>query len=382
MATKKKKKGDEVVFDFTTKDAKVQKTPFWKMPKKSKPMEISEALRGLSLYLSEGFRETQALTASAEDYKKTSIGLALTNASALMEGEGVDIRTALFAQDSIPMPVRQLIKNSADPVSLIENIEEAAEMLEKTTDVGRRIKGVLIGPGITFAMGLAFLVFAVIWFIPNLQETFLSFSDEPPPLTVAVMEFTGVLKWVAIAGTVLVFASWAWWVVFGRKVEKYQVFFNTIALTKIKGLSPILQLTVFSRHTRLLVANLDGGEREAKALRHAGDGCGSPAFKKISDDHILAMESTGARLADYADSPVFPKQAKILRSSGDLGSISETGRRLAERLDREAAYRLDSLSEKLGPVMNIIVMSLVGFVVVLVMAPMFGMFPAMLDSLQ
>lgn len=373
---------EEVVYDFAVQEVKVQKIPFWKMPKKSKPSEISEALRGLALYLSENFREVAALKAVAEDYEKTTVGEALKSAAKLMETDGIDVRLALFAQEAIPMPVRQLIKNSADPISLVENIEESASMLEKTTDVGRRIKQVLIGPGITFAMGLAFLIFAIVWFIPDLQETFLTFADEPPPMTVLIMDITDVLKYVALGIAGVSGLVWLWWLLYARKLERYQVWLNTILLTKIKGLSPILQLTVFSRHTRLLVANLEGGERETKALRHAGDGCGSPAFKKISEDHIIQMETEGSKLADYASSPIMPKQARILRGGGDLGAITTVGKRLAERLDYESSYRLDSLSEKLGPIVNIAVMSLVGIVVILVMAPMFSMFPAMMESLQ
>jgi type IV pilus assembly protein PilC len=373
---------EEVIFDFNVTEVKPQKIPLWKMPKKSKPSEISEALRGLSLYLAEGFREVAALKAVAEDYKRTTIGAGLTSAAAMMEKDGVDVRQAIFAQEAIPMPVRQLIKNSADPVSLVENIEEAASMLEKTTDVGRRIRGVLIAPGITFFMGVAFLIFAVVWFIPNLQKTFLTFTSKPPELTVVIMDVTEVLKWVTLALTGLILAAWAWWLLYARKIERYQVMLNTFILTKIKGVSPIFQLTVFSRHTRLLIANLEGGERETKALRHAGDGCGSAAFKKLSEDHIVQMETVGARLADYASNPIMPKQARILRGSGDLGTITTTGKRLADRLDYESAYRLDSLAEKLGPTVNIVVMSLVGVVVILVMAPMFTMFPAMMGALN
>lgn len=357
------------------------KKPFfvWNKGKKSKPELVAQAMRSLAMLLRIGEGEATSLEIIGEQFKKYEVGKAFIDASDLMNTRGATFKQALMEQDVLPRVAKQMIDAATNSSQLHENISKAARLVGESVSVRKKIMNQLIQPAFMLGLAMVFMFIAVFFIIPGFDSIFSQLGAETPMMTVVLLQVADVLKWVISGAILVVVLGAAYWLLIGRRSPRVRAAVDRFML-KVPAVGPILQLSATGRMFDLLATSLESGQDEAEALRSAVRGCGNDAIREHGEDHAVAMINGEVNLKQVMDSKLFPYAAsRMVLSSPTVIQQIQIMRELSAEYDQETKVQLDKLSKTLEPTVNYLVYGLVGVLVVIVILPMYSIYPAMMD---
>ncbi|MGP5014505.1 type II secretion system F family protein [Glutamicibacter ardleyensis] len=349
------------------------------MTRKADPETIARCLRALSLQLSMSTSEQTALSTIGEQYRKFDIGRKLTKASNDMVANGTTLSEVLSEVDVIPLISRKLIASSQSTSQLYANIKSASEMVSDAKTVKKRIVSALIPSLFNVGVTLAFMFFAVNVIVPKMITVFSNFHAETPTTTFVLLSVAESLKWVVATIFVASLVFMLWWTAFGRRSERFRTIMDRV-LIKVPYIGEILVFSSTSRLFKNLALNLNAGMSETEALKSSASGCGNDALRDVCVKHTKAMFEMGAPFKGFVDSKLFPVSARqlVLASTTSYQAI-ELFEGLSPEFHQESKMMMDSFSKTLEPVVGIVTQLLLGVTILMVMFPMFQIYPALLN---
>ncbi|MGP4994567.1 type II secretion system F family protein [Glutamicibacter ardleyensis] len=365
----------------TVEEPKTKRKPLitFTRGKRADPDTLARSLRALSLQLSLSTSEHSALRSVGEDFKKYDIGHKYIKASDDMFQNGITLTDALAGIETLPLISRKLIASSQTSSQLYGNIRSASNMVSDAKGVKKRIVSALIPSAFNLAMTLAFLFVAVNFIIPKMIEAFSNFHAETPATTIALLAIAGVLKWVVIAITAgsLLFALW--WTAFGRRSERFRTIMDRV-LIRVPFIGEILMYSAVSRLFSNLALNLRAGLSEIEALESSASGCGNDAIRAVCTKHTKVMLSEGALFKGFVDSKVFPLSARqLVLASATSHQAIELFEGYAPEYQEESRRMMDSFSKTLEPTVGAFTQIAMGVIILMVMFPIFSIYPAILN---
>lgn len=340
---------------------------------------IARSLRALSLHLSMSTSEQIALRTIGEQFKKFDIGHKYIKASIQMEEQGSTLAEALTSIETLPLQSRKLIGSSQSSAQLYGNIEAASRMVSDAKSVKKKLVAALIPSVFNIAMTVLFVSFAVIFIIPKMVDVFGNFSAETPATTLALLAIAEASKWIILIVLVVILVFSLWWAAFGRRSERFRTLMDRF-LIKVPYVGEILMLASTSRLFNNLALNLRAGMPETEALESAASGCGNDAIRSVCMKHSKSMIADGALFKDFADSKVFPVSARqmVLASATSYQAI-ELFEGYAPEYDKESKLMMESFSKTLEPTVGTFTQILLGITILMVMFPMFSIYPSLLE---
>lgn len=340
---------------------------------------IARSLRALSLHLSMSTSEHVALRTIGEQFKKFDIGHKYMKASTQMEERGITLAEALVSIDTLPLQSRKLIGSSQSSSQLYGNIAAASRMVSDAKGVKKQLISALIPSAFNLAMVIAFVAFAVAFVIPKMIEVFGNFEAETPATTLVLLAIAGTAKWVIIIALAVALVFTLWWVAFGRRSERFRTLMDRV-LIKVPYVGEILIYASTSRLFHNLAVNLRAGMPETEALESSASGCGNDAIRAVCMKHAKAMIHDGEVFKNFAESKVFPVSARqmILASATSYQAI-ELFEGFAPEYDKESKLMMDSFSKTLEPTVGAFTQIILGITILMVMFPMFSIYPALLQ---
>lgn len=357
----------------------IKKAPtfVWYKGRKSKPATIAQSIRSLVMNLKVGTPEVRALEIVGKQYSRYEIGKAYLNAAKVMSEEGAGFRQALIAEEIIPRTVKELIAASATSAALQENLTHAATLINHSQAVKRKLIVAMISPASTVLLCIVALFVSSAYVIPGLVGMFVQLDAETPAMTLILLQASEVTKYV-LGGLMAVGGAFGlYWMLFGRKSDRFKSMVDGIAI-RIPQVGPIIQLSTVSRLFHLLATNLQAGMSEPEALRGAASGCGNEAVKYHCLRHAERMLAEGVPLKDFVQTRLIPEDAaNLLASSPSIGQEIETMREIGPEYRAEADIRLEGLSESITPIVSVFVYVLAALLVVAMVLPIYDMYPAM-----
>lgn len=347
--------------------------------KKAKPLLMAQSLRALAMILKVGESEARALQITGEQFKKYDVGRAFTRAAQTMREEGATFKQAIAAEDVFPRTVQELVAAAPTVSAMHKNLIQAANLTSQAQSVKKKLLIAMIQPGFMMMMCLVFMFIASAVILPGFVKTFATLQAETPPATTIMLNVTEVTKYV-VGGIIALLILWAlFWVTFGRRSDTIRAFMDRVSIkTPIMG--NIVQLASTSRMFELLSTNLSTGMGESAALESAGAGSGNEAIRAHAYLHSQRMLNEGARLSEFAQTDLFPENAKyMLAAAPSVHQQIEIMQELAPEYRKEADTQLEAFSKTLEPLVNYVVYAVAGLLIVAVMVPMYAMFPALMD---
>ncbi|MGP5262794.1 MULTISPECIES: type II secretion system F family protein [Glutamicibacter] len=340
---------------------------------------IARSLRSLSLQLSLSTSEQTALLTIGEQYRKYDIGHKFIKASNDMVANGTTLSEALASIDMIPLISRQLIASSQNTSQLYANIKSASEMVADSKSVKKRVWGALIPSIFNVAVTLAFMFVAVNFIVPKMIEVFGNFQAETPATTYVLLAVAEVVKWTVATVFIVTLVFMLWWTAFGRRSERFRTIMDKV-LIRVPYIGEVLMYSSTGRLFNGLALNLKAGMSETEALKNSASGCGNDAIRSVCMKHTKAMVNEGASFKHFVDSKFFPPGARqlVLASSTSYQAV-ELFEEFAPSYQNESRLMLETFSETLRPSVNFITQLLLGITIVMVVFPMFQIYPALLD---
>jgi len=360
-----------------------EKAPlFTVVGKKSRPDDIAETLEDLASMLESGESEDRALRTLAHHYAKFNVGKAYNRAADLI-ARGETIKAALSAQtDTFPRVVRELIGAASTPRDLHRNLRRSAQLIVESSDVKAQIKAALFKPMFMFGIVIVFVVVAAQWLLPMVANVFTSIGSKTPKSTTIMIAVGGDVKWVFVVIAILILLWVIYWYGFGRKIEAVRIWKDRMAI-QVPLIGPINQMQAAARFSDVVSVCLGSGIPEVEALEIGARACGNEALQAHVNDHIGNQKLGNAVFADVADTPLLPWNFKNrIEVSPSPRERIKVMADLAEIFHKKARRRLNTFADRVGPITEMMVLSIAAVVILAIAIPVTSFAPQMMGMVK
>lgn len=287
------------------------------------------------------------------------------------EGGSFSSALAQFPQ-TFPLFYINMIRSGELGGNLSQTLNRLADFIDNDIHIRQQIKGSLLYPGIIFAVGLLTIFILMTFVLPKLTIMFEDFDTQLPLPTQAVIAasaFFAQFWWLLLLLTgAAAYAAVRWLQTPQGQTNTQQL------LLKLPLLKIFVQHSQMALFSRSMATLLEGGVNISSALESVAQTIDNPFFKEEIYKIAHKVKEGSSLTAAARECPYFSELAINLIIVGEEGGKLEKGLyKLASICERSTAQTAQRFVTILGPVVLIVIVSIVGFVIVSMLLPMFQM---------
>lgn len=289
--------------------------------------------------------------------------------------DGFSFSRALAKQPDVFSPVYISMVRAGEMSGAMDQIlDRLATYLEREYELRKRVQAATTYPLVIFVACCMVTIFLLNYVFPTFIELFEGINMALPWTTRALITITQTLRNPAVmvpAIIAMVFAlvgvrhyirtpvgrrQWSW------------------LMLEMPMLGAINQKVALNRMCRTLATMLDSGIPMLHSLKIVAYSVNNAVVADVVEEVTAGMK-TGTRLSQpLSDYKVFPPMMiHMVRVGEETGNLSHMLRKLADFYDAEIEYTLDSFTSVLEPIMIAVMGLLVGFVLLAVFQPIYGL---------
>lgn len=299
----------------------------------------------------------EALSGISEDVKE---GKSLS--------ESMDLYPELF-----PTLLVQMIKSGEVSGNLQEVLDRMATYYEKQYNLKQKISTALTYPIVVSTFAILITIFLLVGIVPIFGDMYASMGEELPLITQLVLGLSEAIKkywWIfatIIAGFVFIFQQM-------RKKDSGVYYFDHLSL-KLPIVGPFIQKSVLARMTQTLSSLLNSSVPILQAIDVTSDIVGNQVVKEVLLDARKSLERGESLAKPMEESWVFPPLIiQMIHVGEESGALDEMLLKVANIYEQEVNEASDKLQSLIEPVLIIFLAVIVGFIVLSIVIPMFGLF--------
>lgn len=327
-------------------------------------------IANLSTLLGAGISILEAIDSLLEDAKDNQKILLSTLKQDVSQGNRIHTSLAKFPRIFDKVTVN-LIKASEEAGTLETTLKDIKKNIKKEMEFNDKVKSALLYPVLILVVFFGVLLLMLIVVIPRISTVFSRLKvDLPLPTKVLIfvsnllLDYTLPIIVITVAVTIGLF--------FLFKKNRTLFIRPFLQLPPVSGLIKEIDLT---RLTRSLYLLLSSGITITNALELTED----IAINKNISRAVTNSKSTvssGKRLSEGLRSPkgAIPSLMIKITEAGERSGALETAMQdLSEHFDYEVSNTLKTITTLLEPLMLIFVSILVGFMMIAIIAPIYGL---------
>lgn len=252
-------------------------------------------------------------------------------------------------------------------------LNRLADQMEKDSELVSKVRGAMVYPGLIFVVMIAALVFILTVVVPQLKVVFDSIDTKLPWNTQLLLDISSVMqsKGILIAGVAVVVVFFG--LRFAKRNLKAKHFVHQTML-KIPVFGGVIKKINIARFSRTLGALLGSGIPVLEALQVVGNSLTNVIMQeeiKAATDLVRNGSSLAKTLrTSKVFPPIVPEMIAIGEETGELDKILM---KLAEFYDKEVESLVENLSSIIEPLMLIFMGTIVGFIIVSVIGPLYAL---------
>lgn len=293
---------------------------------------------------------------------------------AVAQGDSLDIamskESAIFSELTLSM-----IRAGQEGAFLEEALQRTAMFLRKQDEMRSKIVGALTYPIILGVVGTVITSLMIVFMVPKFQPFFDRLEQNGtglPLITIVLLGTSHTLMnygvFVLIVGAGIVFGIY--------RLIKTEAGMRTLDRVKLRTplLGVIFHDAAVSRACRVLGTMLRNGVPLLKSLRISSESTGNVLLAEAmmkSADNVTAGDSLSKPLATSGLIP--PQIMAMIRVAEESNSLDEVLVKIADRIDCRIERRLEVMVRLIEPMMLILIGSMVMFVIVGVLLPVFDL---------
>ncbi len=253
-------------------------------------------------------------------------------------------------------------------------LNRLAVYIEKRVKLKRQVRSAMVYPAAIGGVAVIVVSILLTWVIPAFQEMFADFGgeDELPALTMFVINvsawFVGNLLWI-ILGTFALTAG----TIYTYRTPAGKRFFHNLFLTA-PLLGPVMRKIAVARFTRTLGTLLSSGVAILEAMdivaRAAGNVLIEEAIRKTADKVREGKTMAEPLMATGAFPPMVVQMIGVGEQTGALDQMLN---KIADFYEEEVDVAVAALTSLLEPIMMVVIGGIVGFILIAMYLPIFGM---------
>ena len=338
-----------------------------------KPKDFIIFLRQFATLISAGILLVESLDLLAEQTTNPRLKAILEDLSTEVQ-EGSPLSVSMSKHPAVfPNLLIQMIQSAEVSGRLEEVLEQMANYYEKQYRNKQKVTTAMTYPIVVGVLALVITAFLLIFIVPIFGEMFASFGSELPAITQMVLGLSQWFQkyWVLI----LVFLLAIIFVLrYLSQRDKMAYSFDYLQL-KIPIIGMFLQKTILARMTQTLSSLLNSSVPILQAL----DVTSQVVDNRVVEEVLIAAKKDveqGESLAKPMEAHwFFPnliiQMIKVGEASGSLDEMLKKASDIYEQEVEEASEKLQSLIE---PLLIVFLSVIVGFIVLSIVIPMFGLF--------
>ena len=338
-----------------------------------KPKDFIIFLRQFATLISAGILLVESLDLLAEQTTNPRLKAILEDLSTEVQ-EGSPLSVSMSKHPAVfPNLLIQMIQSAEVSGRLEEVLEQMANYYEKQYRNKQKVTTAMTYPIVVGVLALVITAFLLIFIVPIFGEMFASFGSELPAITQMVLGLSQWFQkyWVLILVFLLAIIFLLRYL---SQRDKMAYSFDYLQL-KIPIIGMFLQKTILARMTQTLSSLLNSSVPILQAL----DVTSQVVDNRVVEEVLLASKKDveqGESLAKPMEAHwFFPnliiQMIKVGEASGSLDEMLKKASDIYEQEVEEASEKLQSLIE---PLLIVFLSVIVGFIVLSIVIPMFGLF--------
>ena len=326
--------------------------------------------RQLADLLESGLTIMRALAVLREETDNPRLQAILSDL-ALQVGDGTSLSDALALHPRIFSPLYVSLVRSGEVGGMLGDVlTRLADFAEKEDDLRVRVRSALAYPALILLVGTGTIAVLLIVVIPKLVSLFEDVGQILPLPTRILIEVSGWLTsywWLALLPVVPgVFLAKRGGLSPGARLALDR------AQLRLPIWGPLIKKVEIARFARSLGTLLSHGVPILRAMQVVAQATGSELLRRELQDIGEQLKGGASLSQGMRRRGVFPPLATHMVAVGEeAGTIDRSLLKIAETYEREADRAMKLMTSLLEPVMILVMGSLVGFIVISMLLPIF-----------
>jgi type IV pilus assembly protein PilC len=273
-----------------------------------------------------------------------------------------------------PPPIGALLTAGEASGNLESTMEHVAHLLERSADVGQRIRASLTYPAIVLFAAATLITFLIVRVVPMFAELFRSFHVEPPTATAAIFFLSAFLAqpapWIVLSIACVISALG---IVVMRRHKRGQIVLAQV-VSSLPVLGVFIRKTVWARVANALAAMLRAGIDIDQALNTARTIAYHPLIDAALTRIAAAIRNGEALSAAFAREPLADRLLTALVVAGEeSGQLDHALERAARHLDADVTVAIETLASLIEPTLVIGLGAIVAILLATVFLPLYSL---------
>ncbi len=337
-----------------------------------KPSEIAIMTRQLSTLSEAGFPLVSAFETLIAQTKSLAFKQMLSQIKdSIEEGNSFAASLSLYP-DVFSSIYINMVRAGESSGSLEIVLERLADISEKQQAFNQKIRSAMAYPVLMCFIASAVLFFLLTYIVPQITAIFFDMDQALPGITlflIGISEFVKSFWWLIV----LLFFSC---IMIYKTMKKNDVGVRIIDrfFLTAPGISSIVSKLAVGRFARTLGSLLENGVPVLNALDIVSNVVGNAVVSDAIQDAGKEVEKGAALGSALSVSKIFPEMCiQMIKVGEQSGKLESMLNKIADVFENEVESKLTALTALLEPVIILITGSVVGFIVLAILIPIFEM---------
>ncbi len=335
--------------------------------------DVSIMARQLATMIQSGLSLLRALNILSDQTENQALARKIQDVRSDVE-TGVSMSQALSKHPETFPPIMINMIRAGEIGGFLDNVlVSIAENFEASVKLRGKVKSAMTYPVVVFVIAIVAVVGMLLFIVPTFANMFASLGGELPWITQLLVNMSAFLK---VAG-IPILAGIVGLAFFWMRNKHKQEFRERVEPLYLKApvFGMLTRKIALARFTRNFGAMIKAGVPILQALDIVGEASGNIVIERAAKD-VKESVRTGQSLAGpLADHPIFPPMVVQMIAVGeDTGALDEMLEKIAEFYDQEVEATTEQLTSLIEPLMIGFLGGIVGFMVIGLYMPIFGIF--------
>lgn len=334
--------------------------------------DIAIASRQLATMIGSGLSLLRALTILGEQTENPALAKIIQEVRGDVES-GVALSTSLGKHEVFPPLMVNMVRAGEVGGFLDTVLESVAANFESEVKLRGKVKSAMTYPVVVFVIAILAVIGMLLFIVPVFAGMFDTLGGELPALTKVLVVMSDVLK-VGIVPIIIVIGFLVYLYNKNKNKKEFRQKVDPLYL-KAPVFGPLVQKIAVARYTRNLGAMLRSGVPVLQALDIVGEASGNIVIENASKDVRESVRTGNSLAKPLAQHNVFPPMVVQMMAVGeDTGALDDMLDKIADFYDQEVEATTEQLTSLIEPLMIAVLGGIVGFMVIALYMPIFGVF--------
>ena len=335
--------------------------------------DVAIMSRQLATMIQSGLSLLRALTILSDQTENKALARKVQDVRADVE-TGVALSTALAKHPQTFPPIMINMVRAGEVGGFLDNVlVSIAENFEAAVRLRGKVKSAMTYPIVVFIVAILAVIGMLLFIVPVFAGMYSELGGKLPFLTQILVTLSNILKLFGLPIAIGIGVGAFWWSK-NRHKQEFREKVEPLYL-KLPVFGNLTKKIALARFSRNLSAMLKAGVPILQALDIVGEASGNIVIENASKD-IRESVRTGNSLAGPLNQhPVFPPMVVQMIAVGeDTGALDQMLEKISEFYDQEVESTTEALTSLIEPIMIAVLGGVVGFMVIGLYMPIFGIF--------